>query len=83
MLIHNRIRESAKTLNYLNIIEILIIIFFSWLCFDLLHFVMDQVTLGNEANVLGILATGVTVPIVGLIFGMLKSIGETYKEDNK
>lgn len=83
MLTQNKIRELAKTLNCLNIIEISVIIFFSWICFDLLHFVMDQVTLGNEANVLGILATGVTVPIAGLVFGMLKSVGDTYKEDNK
>ena len=79
MLTHDKLRQLAKTLHHFNVLEILVIVFFSWLCFDLLYFIMGQVDSGNEANVLGILATGVTVPIAGLVFGMLKSVGDTYK----
>ena len=76
---HNNLREVANTLNYFNIIEISVILFFSYIAYELIFFVMEQVTLGNNHLVLGALSTGVFIPLVGGIWKMLESINNTYK----
>lgn len=79
---HIKIRQLGKTLHALNFIEIAVVLFFCLISYDLMSFIMDQITLGNDHMVLGALATGVFIPLVGGIWSMLKNINLTYdKED--
>ncbi len=80
---HTKIRQAAKTLNALNVIEILVTIFFAGLCAEVIWFIMAQIAIGNTHTVLAVLATGVTVPIAGLVFGMLKNINSTFENKDK
>ena len=76
---HEGLRKTGETLNALNFIEIAVVVFFCSISYELIFFIMDQITLGNDHMVLGALATGVFIPLVGGIWKMLESINKTYK----
>lgn len=80
---HIQIRQTARTLNTLNFIEIMVILFFTYIAYDLIYFVMEQIEKGNNHIVLGALATGVFIPLTGGIWGMLKSINHTFKNNKE
>jgi hypothetical protein len=75
---HKGIRELGETLNALNFIEIAVVLFFSFISYELIFFIMDQIALGNDHMVLGALATGVFIPLTAGIWKMLVSMNETY-----
>lgn len=77
---HINIRKLGHTLNALNFIEISVVLFFCYISHEMIFFVMDQITLGSEHMVLGVLATGVFIPLVGGIWSMLKNINDTFKD---
>lgn len=76
---HTKLRQMGKTLNALNFIEIAIALFFCFISYELIFFIMDQIALGNDHMVLGVLATGVFIPLVGGIWKMLESVNNTFK----
>lgn len=73
---HKYLRELATTLNSFNIVEIAVVVFFSWQAYDLLQWYKSIVT-PDTFN--GTAFWGAMASLVGAIFGALKYITHTYE----
>ncbi|QDP64728.1 MAG: hypothetical protein GOVbin2917_43 [Prokaryotic dsDNA virus sp.] len=73
---HKNLRDIAITLNLFCLVEIGVVIFFSWLCYDLLVWYKDITTPENFAQTPFWAAIG---SLVAAIFGALKYINHTYE----
>lgn len=75
---HQSLREVAITLNHFCIIEIAVIVFFSWQGYDLLQWYKAMVT---PETFDGVSFWAAMASLVGAIFGALKYINKT-RNDN-
>ena len=75
--IHKQLRELAHTLNALCLIEVAVVVFFSWLAYDLL---MWYKTMMTPENFNATAFWGAITGIVAAIFTAVKNINDTYKQ---
>lgn len=73
---HENLRELATTLNAFSIIEIAVIIFFTYMSYDLLMWYKSMMTPDNFSPVA---FWGAISGIVAAIFGAVKYINDTHK----
>lgn len=85
---HRQLREIAITLNYFCIIEISIVIFFSWQSYELLQWYKSIMTIDKFD---GMAFWGAVSGLIAAVFGAVKYINDTFskrqsyinKEDDK
>ena len=74
---HDSLRNIAVTLNHFSLIEIAIILFFSYMAYDLLSWYKTVMT---PENFNGVAFWGAISSIVAAIFGAIKYINDTRKK---
>lgn len=76
---HNELRQIAKTLNAFCIIEVSVVIVFTYFAYDLLQWYKHIVT---PQTFNGVAFWGAIGSISASIFGACKHINETFKTNN-
>lgn len=74
---HESLRNLAITLNHFSIIEIAIVLFFSYMAYDLLQWYKGIMTADNFN---GVAFWGAISSIIAAVFGAVKYINDTHRK---
>lgn len=74
--IHKQLRELAITLNALCLVEVSVVVFYSWMAYDLLEW-YKLITTPENFNAVAF--WGAVTGIVATIFTAVKHINESFK----